>query len=162
MKSILLTPRLAMYLKLMEYYGLKEVPGEKNNPQILQFFAEIGHKWVQSDETDWCAATINWIALQCDCQRSGKLDARSWMSVGRETKYPQLGDIVVFWTGSLTGSWHGHTGLFVKKDGNYIYTFGGNQSAIIGNKSYNMICIKPYPEVSKTFGLLGYRSVDYI
>lgn len=151
-----------MFLKLMEFYGLKEIPGEKNNPQILQFFADIGHKWVQSDETDWCSALMNWIAMQCNCQRSGKLDARSWMNVGEETKYPELGDIVCFWTGSLTKSWHGHVGGFVRKDGNYVYTAGGNQSSIIGGKTYNMICTKPYPIESKYMGLLGYRRLNYI
>lgn len=154
MKSIILIPRLAMFLKLMEFYGLKEITGEKNNLQILQFFADIGHKWVQTDETAWCGATINWIALKCDCQRSGKLDARSWMNVGIEKKVPSLGDIVVFWRESLEKSWRGHVGLFVKKEGNDIYTLGGNQD--------NMICIKSYPEKSKEFGLLGFRSLDYI
>jgi len=154
MKTIILTPRYAMFLKLMEFYGLKEIPGEKNNPQILKFFADVGHKWVQTDETAWCGATINWIAKQCDCQRSGKLDARSWINVGMETKQPGLGDIVIFWRESLKGSWKGHVGLFVKKEGNNIYTLGGNQD--------NQVCIKAYPEVSKNFGLLSYRSVDYI
>jgi len=32
-------------------YGVKEVPGEKNNPEILKFFYDIGHTWVQSEDT---------------------------------------------------------------------------------------------------------------
>ena len=154
MKSILLIPRLAMFLELMKFYGLKEIRGERNNPQILQFFAEIGHKWVQTDETAWCSATINYIAKVCACQRSGKLDARSWIAVGQETNYPELGDVVVFWRESLKASWKGHVGLFVKKDGNDIYTLGGNQG--------DMVSIRPYPEISRDMGLIGYRKLEYV
>ena len=96
MKSIILVPRIAMLLRAMEFYGLQENPGEQHNPAILQFFKEIGHAWVKDDETAWCSAFINWIALKCDCERSGKLDARSWLNTGRETKNPKQGDIVVF------------------------------------------------------------------
>jgi len=46
MKTIILVPGIAMYLKGMEFYGLKEVPGRENNPQIIQWFKDIGHDWV--------------------------------------------------------------------------------------------------------------------
>jgi len=36
--------RQQMFLKAMSFYGLKEIPGEINNPQILKFFTEIGHR----------------------------------------------------------------------------------------------------------------------
>jgi uncharacterized protein (TIGR02594 family) len=136
----------------MDYYGLTEVVGVENNPQIVQFFKDIGHTWVQDDETAWCSAFINWLAWDCGCQRSGKLDARSWLTVGKTVKYPELGDIVVFWSGNPDPkiSWRGHVGLFMGLDFNKIYCFGGNQG--------NQVNITPYPLGQ----LLGYRCVEYI
>ena len=138
-----------MLLKAMEFYGLNEIPGEKNNPQIIQFFKDIGYEWVQTDETAWCGAFINWIAKQCDCQKSGRLDARSWLNIGSKTEKPQLGNIVVFWRESLR-SWKGHVGIYVNQDEKNIYCLGGNQS--------NQVNIKPYPKNQ----LLGFRTLDYI
>jgi uncharacterized protein (TIGR02594 family) len=149
MKTILLIPRLAMFLKAMNYYGLTEITGIENNPQILTFFHEIGKTWVQDDETAWCSAFVNFIAMECGCNYSGKLDARSWLNIGKEIKFPELGDIVVFWR-ETKESWKGHVGLFVAKNESVIYTLGGNQD--------NQINIKPYPKGQ----LLSFRRLEYL
>ena len=81
----------------MDFYGLREMPGEKNNPRILDFFEAAGHSWVQDDETSWCSAFINYLAVKCGYEFSGGLNARSWLEVGETMKIPTVGDIVVFW-----------------------------------------------------------------
>lgn len=149
MKTILLTPRIAMYLKASEFYGLTEIPGEKNNPQIVKFFNDIGHTWVQDDETAWCCAFINWIANECGCEWSRKLNARSWLGIGKKTEKPQLGDIVIFWRESIN-SWKGHIGLYVGEQGDYIYCLGGNQN--------NQVNVRAYQKRM----LLEYRTLDYV
>jgi uncharacterized protein (TIGR02594 family) len=149
MKTILLTPRIAMFLKAMKYYGLTEIPGEENNPQILTFFHDMGKKWVQDDETAWCSAFINFIALECGCDYSGALDAKSWLKIGVGIKYPELGDIVVFWR-EKKDSWKGHVGLYVSQNDSVIYCIGGNQD--------NQVNIKPYPRGQ----LEGFRRIEYI
>lgn len=138
-----------MFLRASEFYGLKEIPGEENNPQILQFFKDIGKNWVQADETAWCAAFISWIALECGCERSGQLTARSWLNIGMKTSKPQLGNIVVLWRESIN-SWKGHVGLYINEDEKYIYCLGGNQN--------NQVNIKPYSKKQ----LLEYRTLDYV
>ena len=149
MKTIILVPRIAMFLKAMEYYGLNEVQGVENNPQIVQFFKDIGHEWVQDDETAWCGAFISFIAKQCNCQKSGRLDARSWLGVGRKTIHPALGDIVIFWRESIN-SWKGHVGLYVNQDDEYIYCLGGNQN--------NQVNIRAYQKRM----LLDFRNIEYV
>lgn len=149
MKTILLTPRIAMFLKGMKYYGLTEIPGEANNPQILTFFHGIGKGWVQSEETAWCSAFINFVAMECGCSFSGALDARSWLKTGQEIKYPELGDIIVFWR-EKKDSWKGHVGLYVSRTDSVIYCLGGNQD--------NQVNIKPYPSGQ----VLGFRRIDYL
>lgn len=142
-----LKPNVEMYLKASEFYGLEEIQGERHNQTILDWFADIGFEWVEDDETAWCGCFINWVALKCGCERSFKLDARSWLKTGKEVATPQLGDIVVLWRERETG-WKGHVGLFAGKDSNGdIYILGGNQN--------NRVNIKLY----KKERLLGYRKL---
>lgn len=132
----------------LEEYGVTEIKGAAHHPRILQYFKEIGHKWVTTDETAWCSAFANWVALKVGYARSGKLNARSWLTVGTKVKIPQQGDVVVFWR-EKRSSWKGHVGFYIgySDDKKYIYVLGGNQN--------NQVCIKPYP----TYRLLGFRSI---
>ena len=121
-------------------YGLKEVPGTKNNPEIMKYFDIGGHTWVQGDETAWCSAAMNWVANEAGYEYSGKLNARSWLNMGMKVDNIEDADIVVFWRESPT-SWKGHIGIPVNDDGDYIWTLGGNQS--------NMFKISAYPKERK-------------
>lgn len=138
-----------MMANAFDLYGLKEIPGEQNNPVIVKFFHEIGHTWVQDDETSWCSAFINYLAKKNGYEYSGELDARSWLAIGEQMTIPNPGDIVIFWRESLS-SWKGHVGFFIRDDGTNIYTLGGNQN--------NMVCIQPYPKDR----ILGYRALKKV
>ena len=117
-------------------YGLKEVAGEENNPEIMKYFKEIGHTWVQNDETAWCSAFVNWCAKKAGKEYSGKLNARSWLKVGQEITDPVPGDIVILWR-EKKDSWKGHVGFFIRKNEEAVWILGGNQG--IGQ-----VNIKPY------------------
>jgi TIGR02594 family protein len=132
----------------LEEYGVEE-GGNTSNARILQYFKEIGHAWITTDQTAWCSLYANWVALKAGCHRSGKLTARSWLAVGKKVRTPEKGDIVVFWR-EKRSSWKGHVGFFIGFSGDkkYIYVLGGNQN--------NQVCIKPYP----TARLLGFRSIQ--
>ncbi|MEQ3664226.1 MULTISPECIES: TIGR02594 family protein [Flavobacteriaceae] len=135
----------------LSQYGVTEIVGYQHNPIVLNYFKEIGHTWVSTDETAWCSAFINWVALKAKVQRSNKLTARSWLQVGTDIKEPKLNDVVVFWR-SKKASWKGHVGLFISysEDKKYIYVLGGNQS--------NQVNIKKYP----VYRLLGFRRLTAI
>ncbi len=121
----------------LSQYGVKEISGATHNPTIVQYFREIGHSWVKDDETAWCSAFANWVALKAGFQGSGRLDARSWLNIGEKVSEPRMGDIVVFWR-EKPNSWKGHVGFFIgySHDRGMIYCLGGNQS--------NTVCIQPY------------------
>ena len=144
-----LTPREAMLLSATNYYLLTEVPGEQHNLTILNFFNEIGHTWVQTDETAWCAAWVAYLAKINGIEYSEKLDARSWLNVGQNIPNPAPGDIVVFWRKSLT-DWRGHTGLYMGQEHGHIHCWGGNQN--------NQVNIKTYP-INR---LLGFRRLEFL
>lgn len=133
-------------IKLLEIalsqYGIKEWPGEKHNPEVLKYFKCLGYDY--SDEYAWCSAFLSWCCKKAGLEFSKKLNARSWLNIGRKIEIPVLGDIVIFWRED-PDSWKGHAGIYVNEIDNYINCLGGNQN--------NMVCIKQYPK----HRLLEYR-----
>lgn len=127
--------------------GIKEIPGEKDNPEIIKYFDALGFDGASlKDETAWCAAFANWVCKEAGCNYSGKLNARSFLKVGQKVTTPQIGDIVVLWRQNHD-SWKGHVGFFVRETDTHIYMLGGNQG--------NQVCIAPYAK----YRLLAYRRV---
>lgn len=119
--------------------GVREYKGLSHNPRILQYSKDIGVKWVQSDETAWCSIFINWCAKQVGADRSMKLNARSWLTIGSKIEEgKQLsGDVAIFWRESVE-SWKGHVALYVGEDAYNYYVVGGNQD--------NMVRVSGYPK----------------
>ena len=128
-------PQLDLFLLASTQIGVEEVPGIKNNPIIMDYFADIGHEWVQCDELAWCSAFVNWVAKNCGYIYTGKLNARSWLEIGSEVQYPLPGDIVVLYRNGKD-SIYGHVGFYAGKTDSWIMVLGGNQS--------NKVCIKQY------------------
>lgn len=128
----------------MTQFLTKEFVGSKHNPEVLKYFDEIGHAWVNDDETPWCSAFMNWCAMNAGLERSAKLDARSWLNVGEVTHAPETGDVCILWRGTPAG-WQGHVGIFVCKKEGQVYLLGGNQG--------DTVCVAPYAESR----VLGYR-----
>jgi len=133
-------------LEMLKMYGLKEVAGKGKNPEIIKMFHEIGFEWVQDDETSWCSAALNYFCKKLGYERSGALDAKSWLKMPIKVLQPSMGDIVVFWR-ETPDSWKGHVGLFITQDLTTVWCLGGNQG--------DMLCIKPYPRDH----VIGYREV---
>lgn len=108
-------------------YGVRGIPGTSHNSQILRYFSNIGSKWVKDDETAWCAAFANWCFWKAGLKVPGTLAARSFLTLGKRTLAPKLGDIVVFWRVSKDSP-YGHVGFFVRETKDAVYVLGGNQS----------------------------------
>lgn len=129
--------------------GVKEIVGAKHNDEVLKYFDETGHDWVDDDETAWCSAFVNWICMKQGLPLSGELNARSWLKVGAPLdrgQEPAVGDVVVLWRTRKT-SWKGHVGFFISNRNGFIYILGGNQN--------NQVKILAYPESR----LLQYRVI---
>ncbi len=130
----------------LKEFGVKGIVGDKNNDRILQYFKDIGQAWVKDDETAWCAAFVNWCLVQVSKPQTGKLNARSFLEYGTITDAPELGDIVILWRISKTGSF-GHVGFYVNTVGENINILSGNQG--------NSVNITSYPKAN----LLGFRKI---
>ena len=120
----------------LSQYGIKEIRGEAHNPEVIKYFNESGFDGEKlGDETAWCSAFVNWCAREAGLEHTGKLNARSWLTVGKVTTNPQPGDVVVLWRSSVD-SWKGHVGFFIKETEDQVYMLGGNQG--------NQVQIAPY------------------
>ena len=139
----------ALLLEMLKYYGLKEVFGKEHNPEIVKMFHEIGYTWINDDETAWCSAALNYFCHKLGYERSGKLNARSWLNMTIKVTKPEMGDIVILWRDN-PNSWQGHVGLYISDDKDKIYILGGNQD--------NMISIRSYYKSR----VLGYRKTELI
>lgn len=138
-----------LLLEILRHYGLQEVSGPNSNPHIIEFFKEIGYDWVADDsETAWCSAMLNYFCKRLGYQRSGKLDARSWLNVGTKVDIPQLGDVVVFWRDD-PASWKGHVGLYISEEKGLIWTLGGNQGNGLNISLYNKNRVLGYRRLLK-------------
>lgn len=129
--------------------GVKEISGSDHNQTIVNYAKEAGFEWVNDDETPWCSIFMSWCAQKAKLKASKKANARSWLTVGLPVSYPEPGDVVIYWRGSID-SWQGHVGLFMGYDqnGERIYTLGGNQG--------NQVSITAYT----TNKLLGFRRLS--
>lgn len=130
---------LAAYKLAKKYRGLKELPGNKHEKQIIEFFEDVGHSWVKDDETFWCAAFVGAMLERSGVPSTKKLNARSYLEWGQAVKLEDLkeGDIVVFWRGSKS-SWEGHVAFFVGFDpAGDLLVLGGNQSNMVNVQKYS-------------------------
>jgi len=124
----------------------------------MGFFLNLGHAWVQNDETSWCAASIGSCAKDIGLEYSGKLDARSYQKIGEPYSPPEDGVswddnvICIHWRVSLT-DWRGHVSVPIRmvKSKSRIWVLGGNQS--------NQMKISPYPINGTKSGVLEFRKL---
>lgn len=104
--------------------GVAEVPGEKNNPRVLEYHGTTSLK-ATADFVPWCSAFVCWV-MECskiDSTRSAS--ARSWAGWGQTLAKPKLGAIAVLERGNQ--SWQGHVGFVIDTDATKVYVLGGNQ-----------------------------------
>lgn len=135
------------------YLGTREIPGKKNNPLIVRWLRQIA-SWVSDDETAWCSAFVNHCAEEAGYERSGKLNARSWLDVGQSVPVSESrkGDVVILWRGTKNG-WEGHVAFLDHYNPvrGLVYLLGGNQN--------NEVNITAYP-VGRVLGVRRLRSLE--
>lgn len=137
---------IPLYLQYaIKEIGVKEIPGEEENPRINEYHAVCN---IKGEDRGWCSSFLCWCMEQAGLKHTSSALARSWLEWGDYVEKPQVGDIVIFKRG--TEPWMGHTAIYMGKRGNLINVLGGNQT--------DMVCVSRYPEKK----LLGYRRVSII
>lgn len=133
---------------MRDHNGLREIPGSKHNPTILQWLKEMGSfskeakAWYADDEVPWCGLAVG-IAMGKTGRYVVKewFRAKSWMDANlTKLDKPAYGCIVVF-----TRQGGGHVGIVVGKDaaGN-LMVFGGNQGNALNIRPFALSRVTGY------------------
>lgn len=128
---------ITAYDLAQRFVGVKEVPGQKDNPQILAML-KLDGAWPEHDEVPWCSGFTNYIAWLLRLPRSKSLMARSWLNVGKKVELgdAKIGfDVVVLWRGDPSGP-SGHVGFYAGHDATHVYILGGNQNDSVNVSKY--------------------------
>lgn len=117
----------------LQYYGIKEIPGAKSNPVIMDMARNLVVSDIYTnDDTSWCGLFINHLIritgkppVDTKGDRYNLLRAKWMLNWGNPVPagQEQLGDVLVF---NREGG--GHVGIFVAESGSTFFVLGGNQS----------------------------------
>ena len=129
-----------LYLAATADLGVRELPGDADNPEIMQYYRDCGHSWVSSEDMPWCSAAMNAWCRRLGYASTGSLRARSWLDlpgakVIDRIEDLRIGDITILWRSKRDGPL-GHVASFGALRDNRLHLLGGNQS--------NSVCSKPY------------------
>mgnify|MGYP003498752797 FL=1 len=114
--------------------GVKEAPGEANNPVVQAYYKDAGHPEVRHDKVPWCAAFVGAMLKRAGIKPSGSLAALSYLDWGKKLSEPKQGCVVIMRRGN--SSWQGHVAFYEKDAGVRIVCLGGNQSDRVSFASY--------------------------
>jgi uncharacterized protein (TIGR02594 family) len=105
--------------------GTGEVPGRGSNPKILDYLAstDLFKYPYLPDETNWCAAFVNWCVKNAGMQSANSALAFPWSKWGRPLHTPRRGCVVTL---QWDDGGH-HVTFYLGEVGNYIAALGGNQ-----------------------------------
>ena len=128
--------------------GVKEVVGAKHNERIIAYHSIVSGNF-DNDETPWCSSFVNYCFFMAgDNTLTGSAASQSWKGWGFTTRFPTLGDIVVF-TNKINNS-RGHVGFYVDHTETHILVLGGNQG--------NEVSFKWFPKNGKTLKFNSYKT----
>lgn len=124
-KYLVSEPGPKMLLEALKLHGKKEMPGNKDNPEILAWAKELGlERTYSADSIAWCGLFMSLVAT-----RAGKIPpkdplwALNWKNFGIASPIPSLGDVLVY---KRNGG--GHVNLYLGEDATTYHGIGGNQS----------------------------------
>ena len=115
--------------------GTKEIPGEQDNPRIVEYAQATSLK-ASDDEVPWCSSLVNWCMMQAGITRTNSAAARSWSTWGRPLVGPAMGCVVVL--SRPPNPAHGHVAFCVG-------VVGTDRIALLGGNQNNQVSVATYP-----------------
>ncbi|MBA2124683.1 TIGR02594 family protein [Hyphomicrobium methylovorum] len=107
-------------------FGVREIPGSTDAPEIIRYFREAGDAVTRSETTPWCAAFAGAMLKRSGRSGTGSLLARSYLNWGTSLDSGRLGAVTVLSRGSNPGA--GHVGFLIGESSSNLYLLGGNQN----------------------------------
>lgn len=112
--------------------GVREIKGEKHNPEILQMWKDARLSGIKDDETPWCAGFACAVLERSGIRSPRSAASRSFVDWGVSLGTPIFGCLVVF---SRDGG--GHVGFVVGRNARGdLMVLGGNQSDEVNVRAF--------------------------
>ncbi len=108
-------------------FGTREIPGPKHNPRIVEYLnsTDLAGKYPSlPDETDWCAAFVNWCIEKAGLPSTNSAVVFPWRKWGKTPPTLRRGSVMTF----LWDDGWAHVSFYLGDVGNYVICLGGNQS----------------------------------
>lgn len=127
--------------------GVKEIPGSKSHPRILQYH-QATRLHAQDESVPWCASFVCWCLEQAGVRSTRSAAAASYATYGRPCELVD-GAIVVFGKADSDAGGSGHVAFLVGMEGDNVWVLGGNQgnAVSIAKRPKSRIVAVRWPEV---------------
>ena len=124
-------------------FGTREIPGPQHNPKIVAYLnsTDLAQKYPSlPDETDWCAAFVNWCIEKVKLPSMNSALVNPWRSWGKASSPPKRGSVTTF----LWDDGWAHVSFLLGEIGNYVVCLGGNQSDAVWISVYHKKYVTSY------------------
>ena len=116
-------------------FGTREIPGPAHNPRIQEYIKSTDLAKYPSlpDETEWCAAFLNWCIEKVGLPTPNSALVSQWRNWGSKPPAIRRGCVVTFrWDDGFE-----HASFYLGEVGNHIIGLGGNQSDAVWISVYH-------------------------
>lgn len=110
----------------MRELGVKEIPGVKSHPRILDYFEATRYR-AKDDAVPWCAAFVCFCLEQVGVRSTRSARAADYAHYGSPCEL-KPGAIVVFGKADHDAGGSGHVAFFESEQGDLVSVLGGNQN----------------------------------
>ena len=116
-------------------FGIREIPGNQHNPRILEYIrsTDLARYPSLPDETDWCAAFVNWCVEKVGLPSTNSAVVSPWRNWGIKPPALRRGCVITF---RWDDGWD-HISFYLGDIGNYVVCLGGNQSDAVWISVYH-------------------------
>jgi uncharacterized protein (TIGR02594 family) len=124
-------------------FGEREVAGAPSNQRIQEYImsTSLSEEYPSlPDETDWCAAFVNWAVKKAGVAATESALVYPWTHWGQEVDTPRRGCVVTF-------SWADggqHVSFYLGEVDGHVIALGGNQSDAVWISSYQKKFVTSY------------------
>jgi len=116
-------------------FGVREIPGKDDAPEILRYFRDAGDTSVETEATPWCAAFLGAMLKRAGYTGTGSLLARSYLDWGDRLDEARFGAVAVLSRGDDPNA--GHVGFLLSDTNGKLHLLGGNQGDAVTVASFD-------------------------
>lgn len=135
-------PKWLEIAKMHEDMGVKEIPGAKDHPVIVDALRAANYpERLIHDEVPWCAAIVCLWLEMAGLKSTDSAAAASYLNWGKNIEYGRPGCIVMIPRNGGSGY---HVGLYDREDNLGVWVLGGNQGDKVCTKRFGWNSVEEF------------------